>query len=63
MLGGLIVTYLPPDILGALVPRGLKALFLHLSRAPLGILGGALLCPLIIADFTLNIAALLGGLH
>ena len=29
---------------GALVSRGLKALFLHLSRALLGILSGALLC-------------------
>ena len=67
----LIVTHLPLDNLallrglcGALVSRGLKALFLHLSRALLGILGGALLlCHLIIADLTLNIAALLGGLH
>ena len=58
MLGGLIVTHLPPDILARL-----RGLFLHLSRALLGILGGALLCHLIIADFMLNIAALLGGLH
>ena len=66
-LGGLIVTHLPLDILalgllglrGALVSRGLKALFLHLSRALLGILSGALLCHLIMADFTLNIAAML----
>ena len=67
MNGGLIVTHLPLDILalglrglrGALVSRGLKALFLHLSRALLGILSGALLCHLIMADFTLNIAAML----
>ena len=66
LLGGLIVTHLPLDILAllrglrdALVSRGLKALFLHLSRALLGILSGALLCRLIMADFTLNIAALL----
>ena len=44
---------------GALVSRGLKALFLHLSPALLGILSGTLLCHLIMADFTLNIAALL----
>ena len=71
LLGGLIVTNLPLDILalslrglrGALVSRGLKALFLHLSRALLGILSGTLLCHLIMADFTLNIAAMLWGLH
>ena len=44
---------------GALVSRGLKALFLHLSPALLGILSGTLLCHLIMADFTLNIAAML----
>ena len=44
---------------GALVSRGLKALFFHLSRALLRILSGALLCHLIMADFTLNIAAML----
>ena len=70
LLGGLIVTHLTLDILaplrclrGALVPWGLKALFLHLSRALLGILSGALLYRLIMEDFTLNIAALLGELH
>ena len=66
LLGGLIVRHRQPDILallrglrGALVSRGLKALFLHLSRALLGILSGALLCHFIMADFTLNIAAML----
>ena len=39
--------------------RSLKALFLLLSRALLRILSGALLCHLIMADFTLNITALL----
>ena len=70
LLCGLIVTHFLRDILallggfrGALVSRGLKALFLHLSRALLGILSGALLCHLIMADFTLNIAAMLWGLH
>ena len=48
---------------GALLSRGLKALFLHLSRALLGILSGALLYHLIMADFTLNIAAMLWELH
>ena len=43
--------------------RGLKALFLHLSPALLGILSGTLLCHLIMADLTLNIAALLWELH
>ena len=38
---------------------GLKALFLHLSRALLGILSGALLCHVIMADFTLNVTAML----
>ena len=66
LLGGLIVTHLPLDILallrglrGALVSRGIKALFLHLSRALLEMLSGALLYHLIMADFTLNIAAML----
>jgi len=45
------------------VSGGLKALFLHLSPALLGILSGTLLCHLIMADFTLNIAALLWELH
>ena len=63
LLGGLIVTHLLLDILallrglrGALVSRGLKVLFLYFSRALLGILSGALLCHLIMAEFTLNIA-------
>ena len=70
LLGGLIVTHLPLDILALLrglrdahVSRELKALFFHLSRALHGILSGALLCHLIMADFTLNIAAKLWKLH
>ena len=66
LLGGLILTHLPLDIFallrgfrGALVSRGLKALFVNLSRALHGILISALLCHLIMADFTLNIAAML----
>ena len=66
VLGGLIVTHLPLDILallrglcGALASRRLKAPFLHISRV-LGILSGSFLCHLIMADVTLNIAALLG---
>ena len=64
------MAHLPLDILallrglrGALVSRGLIELFLQLSRALLGILSGALLCHLIMEEFTLNITALLGELH
>ena len=60
---GKIIDRILRGLRGALVSRGLKALFLHLSRALLGILSGALLCHLIMADFTLNIAALLWELH
>ena len=65
-LGVLIVTHLVLDVLallrglrGALASRRLKAPFLHISRV-LGILSGSFLCHLIMADVTLNIAALLG---